>query len=200
MSRLFLLRRVSAAFLFTGLVVIGLGFLTGQASAQATGTITGRVLIGKEPGGFANVIVLGSRRGAQADENGNFTITLVPVGSATLKVQMQGYESKTVTVTVNAGTNTAGTINLGGQQKVVKEIESPRHRRPPHLTGNPRQKQTVSQAGPSGLPCENLREAVGLKDRHREPGATAPMRGGRGGRSSSGRGHRLSIRCSARRR
>ena len=87
MSRLLPLRRLCALLFIAGLLVAGLALRVDVASAQNTGTVTGRVLAGKEPGGFANVIVVGTRRGAQADENGNFTITLVPVGSHTIKIQ-----------------------------------------------------------------------------------------------------------------
>jgi len=44
------------------------------ASTDSTGTVRGRVFMGaeREPGGYANVIVVGTRRGAQADSTGAF--------------------------------------------------------------------------------------------------------------------------------
>jgi len=182
MSRLLPLRRLCALLFVGGLLAAGVALRVDVASAQATGTVTGRVLAGKEPGGFANVIVVGTRRGAQADENGNFTITLVPVGQQTIRVLLTGYEPKSLVLAVNAGANPAGTINLGGEQKVVKQIEEVRVTAQRLIdTKSSTTKQTVSGETLQDLPVENLREAVGLKAGIVNQGGELHVRGGRGG-------------------
>ena len=182
MSRLMLPRRLSALFLFAVCIAGSLAARADLACAQATGTITGRILIGKEPGAYANVIIVGTRRGAQADEAGNFTITLVPVGQQTIRVLLTGYDPKTVAVSVNAGANAVGTINLGGEQKVVKQIEEVRVTAQRMIdTKSSTTKQTVSGETLKDLPVENLREAVGLKAGIVNQGGELHVRGGRGG-------------------
>jgi len=55
---------------------------------SAVGELVGDVVDSTgNPQVFANVIVLGTRRGAPTDEQGNFIITRVPVGARTIKVQ-----------------------------------------------------------------------------------------------------------------
>lgn len=73
-----------------------------------TGTVEGRVLIGPtgSPAGYANVIVFGTRLGAQADEGGHFRITNVPTGSQVLRALLVGYTVLTVPVEVAAGDTT----------------------------------------------------------------------------------------------
>lgn len=182
MSRLLPLRRLGAMLFFAGFLCAGFAARADVALAQATGTISGRVMAGKEVGGFANVIVVGTRRGAQADDNGNFTITLVPVGQQTVRVLMTGYEAKNLSVNVNAGANAVGTINLGGAQKVVKEIETVRVTAQRLIdTKSSTTKQTVSGETLKDLPVENLREAVGLKAGIVNQGGELHVRGGRGG-------------------
>ena len=41
---------------------------------------------GKDPVSFANVIVLGTKQGTMTDENGNFVIAGVPVGTYQVKL------------------------------------------------------------------------------------------------------------------
>ncbi|MGH7725556.1 MAG: TonB-dependent receptor [Candidatus Eiseniibacteriota bacterium] len=180
MSRLFQVRRVSAFFLILG-SLLAVGF-AGDAAAQATGVVKGRVMVGKEPGGFANVIVLGTRRGAQTDDQGNFTITAVPVGTHQLRVQLPGYEARQQSITVNAGANDVGSINLGSQQKVVKEIEEVRVTAQRLIdTKSSTTKQTVTGEALNDLPVENLQEAVGLKAGVVATGGELHVRGGRSG-------------------
>ena len=176
MSRLMLPRRLSALFLFAVCIAGGLAARVDLACAQATGSITGKVLVGKEPGAYANVIVVGTRRGAQADEAGNFAITLVPVGQQTVRVLLTGYDPKSVAVSVNAGPNAIGTINLGGEQKVVKQIEEIEVTAQRMIdTKSSTTKQTIIAEKLSELPVDNLREAVGHQGRHRRAGRRAAL-------------------------
>jgi len=151
------------------------------ALAQATGSVKGRVMEGKSPGAYANVVVLGSKRGAQTDDEGYFTIPGVPVGSYTLRVQLTGFEPKSQAITVNAGINDVGTITVGGS-KVVKEIEEVRVTAQRLIdTKSSTTKQSVSGESLNDLPVENLREAISLKAGIVATGGELHVRGGRGG-------------------
>ncbi len=181
MHRLTLPRRVSASLFLAAVLAAGLPGSFGNAFAQATGTVTGQVVAGKEPQGFANVIILGTRRGAASDESGKFTITLVPVGSYQLKVQPLGFEPKTIAITVNAGPNNVGVINVGAEQKVVKQMEELEVKATKLI--DTKSSSTVQKIGGQtlkDLPIENLKEAVALKAGVVNSGGELHVRGGRG--------------------
>jgi len=59
-----------------------------RSRAHESGEVQGLVRIGKEAVPFANVIVVGVRRGAQADEKGRYRILDVPPGRQTLRVMV----------------------------------------------------------------------------------------------------------------
>ncbi len=79
------------------------------ASAQATGTVTGRVLDADngQPVAAAQVVVAGTTLGRTAGDDGRFSISGVPVGSRTITVRRIGYTqlSRNVTVTEGASVN-----------------------------------------------------------------------------------------------
>lgn len=56
-----------------------------ESTPIQTGEVQGFVRVGKEAVPFANVIVIGTRRGAQADEKGYYRILDVPPGRQTLR-------------------------------------------------------------------------------------------------------------------
>ena len=88
------------------------------------GRISGRALErGKEPLGYANVVVLGTKQGTATDENGNFVIGGVPVGTYQVKLQAIGFDPVILTVQVNAGQTSTITFNVGAT-KVVKDRKS----------------------------------------------------------------------------
>jgi hypothetical protein len=74
-------------------------------SESMSGSIQGRVVLGDAPGAYANVILVGSRRGAQCDEAGRFKITLVPPGVHTLRILLVGFEPKSLSIVVQSGTD-----------------------------------------------------------------------------------------------
>lgn len=77
----------------------------GLTLAQDSGTIEGTIIEAGsgEPLYGANVLILGTSKGAAADANGRFVIRNVAVGSQTLRVSYLGYETFEETVEVVAG-------------------------------------------------------------------------------------------------
>ena len=70
-------------------------FLASCSFGQETGAIRGRVIDAdtKQPLFGTNVIVLGTERGAAADESGSYTIQNVPVGTHRIQFTFIGYKS-----------------------------------------------------------------------------------------------------------
>ena len=78
--------------------------------SDSTGTIVGHIGLnpGGRPLGYANVIVIGTRRGAQSGEDGNFRIENVPAGKRTVRILMVGYGARSEEVDVRPGVVTSG--------------------------------------------------------------------------------------------
>ncbi len=80
------------------------------ALAQAqVGTVSGRVIDRATQRGLgsAQVRIVGSPRGAQTDENGDYRITNVPVGSVTIAANRIGYGPQSRQLTVSSAGTTA---------------------------------------------------------------------------------------------
>ena len=77
---------------FGVLALLGLLAWAIPAAAQTTGTITGKVTEkgGKDAVAYAQVIVLGTKLGAQTAEDGSFTIRNVPAGTHQVRAQQLG--------------------------------------------------------------------------------------------------------------
>ncbi len=78
--------------------------LTAQAQ-QGTGNVVGRVIDGatSQPVDGAQVVVVGTNRGALANAEGRFLITGVPAGEQTIRVVSLGYAQASSTITVQPG-------------------------------------------------------------------------------------------------
>src|SRR5688572_29832332 len=72
--------------------------------AQATGTITGRVVdsTGAQPITGVTVVVEGTQRGAVTGGDGTFRITGVPAGTVSLRARRIGYISQAKTVAIGS--------------------------------------------------------------------------------------------------
>jgi hypothetical protein len=186
------------------------------AAASGLGRITGKVTErGKDPVSFANVVVLGTHQGTLTDENGNFVIPGVTVGTVQVQAQAVGYDRQIQTVQVNAGATSTVNFNFG-EQKVVKEMQEIEVRAEKRIdTKSSSTKQTITAEKLKEIPVDNLRDAVSTKpvslpravNSHsavaRRRGEV-PVRRGRGPRpaprtqrehrESRGRGHRRDLR------
>jgi outer membrane receptor protein involved in Fe transport len=184
----------SRSFLRTGLSVLLCGLLTATAYAQQkpvtkpaatggalTGSISGKVLNGKDGIPYANVLVVGTKLGALTDENGSFVIRLVPVGTVQLRVAALGYETQTQTVQVNAGVSSVANFTVG-ESKPVKQVDEIVVTAEKKIdTKSSTTKQSISADRLREIPVDNLSQAIATKAGIVAQGGELHFRGGRGG-------------------
>ena len=93
-------------------------------SAQGTGTISGRVIdrASQLPVQGAQVIVVGTQRGTQTDQEGRYTINGVPEGSYQLTVRRVGYGSSSQRVTVTSGASANAEFALSVTATRLEEV------------------------------------------------------------------------------
>ena len=87
-------------------LAVGLAAMTaGTATAQQTGTITGRVIDARtlQPVSSAQVFIPQVNLGVLSREDGRFILLNVPAGTHTVNVQRIGFRTATETVTVGTG-------------------------------------------------------------------------------------------------
>ena len=168
--------------------------LTSSALAQApapaaksaapganTGSISGKVLHGKEGVPYANVLVLGSKQGVATDENGNFVIRGVPVGAVQLQVKSLGFDAQVQTVQVNAGATATVTFTVG-ESRPVKEVEETVVTAEKRIdTKSSTTKQNITAEKLREIPVDNLSQAIATKAGIVAQGGELHFRGGRGG-------------------
>ena len=106
-------KRVGSAFgALMGVFMLMTLALVPQAYAQ-TGTVTGRVTTdGGQPLPAVQVSIAALNAGVLGQQNGNFTLQNVPVGTHQLTAQRLGYRAVTQDVTVTAGGTTAVNFTL----------------------------------------------------------------------------------------
>jgi outer membrane receptor protein involved in Fe transport len=105
-------------FLFFTLFICVIGF------SQNKGTITG-VLLDKDSGDqslpFANVLIKGTKIGANTDIDGKYTITIAP-GNYTVQFSFVGYETIEVPVTIVANETVTLNNSLGSGSYKLKDV------------------------------------------------------------------------------
>src|SRR5690606_27598696 len=107
----------------SALVLSMLALQPGTAAAQATGSISGRVLNeAQRPISGATVSIVGTSRGGLTNPDGEFTIANVPVGPQTVRAQMIGCARKDVAVTVVAGQPATASFVLATQALSLDEV------------------------------------------------------------------------------
>ncbi len=154
----------------------------GAAPAVPSGKITGRVLDEHKEGiAFVNVIVIGTKQGTMTDDNGNFVIPGVPVGTQQLRAQAIGYDPivQTVSVSLGATSTVSFAFAAGKVTKTLEEIEVRAEKRID--TKSSTTKQNISAEKLHELPVDNLQAAVATKAGVVARGGELHFRGGRGG-------------------
>jgi iron complex outermembrane receptor protein len=86
-------------------------------------TIKGRVLTNdNKPAAGVTVLLTGTKRSVQTDENGEFVFKNVTPGTYQLSISLVGYETSTQTVVVAINELTAININLKVSEKQLEEV------------------------------------------------------------------------------
>jgi outer membrane receptor protein involved in Fe transport len=150
------------------------------APAGGTGKITGKVLDGKDPVPFANVIVLGTKLGTMTDDNGVFMLVGVPVGTAQVSVEAVGFEKSVQPARVDAGQTV--TLSFSVHTKVTKTLEEITVTAEKKIdTKSSTTKQSISAEKLREIPVDNLSQAIAVKAGIVAQGGELHFRGGRGG-------------------
>ena len=94
------------------------------ASAQATGTIAGRVTdrTTQQPIADAQVLVVGTTRGARTSDAGQYRLPGIAPGQIRIRVLRLGYEAETRTVTVGATETVTADFALGGTATRLDQV------------------------------------------------------------------------------
>lgn len=151
------------------------------APAAAVGKVAGQVTEKGQPVAYANVIILGTRLGTMTDENGNFSIPGVAVGSYQVKMMATGYDPVIQQVQVNAGATSTVHFTVGAQ-KVVKQIDEIEVRAEKRIdTKSSSTKASISAEKLREIPVDNLSQAIATKAGIVAQGGELHFRGGRGG-------------------
>lgn len=180
MSRNAKVRILAGALLSIGFLML---FIP-AAFAQGTGQITGRVIDAKtsQPLGYANIVIVGTTKGAMSLDDGRFTVAGVPAGTYTVKVMMMGYKTtERPSVVIDAGETvqidfpleqtivaTTQVINVLGEREAVDVTSS-----------DVRSGVTSEQI--QAMPVDNAVDAIALKTGIIKTGDELHARGGRSG-------------------
>jgi TonB-linked SusC/RagA family outer membrane protein len=109
-----MIRKLSWSWKLLAMAAIFAAVPLRQITAQGAGVVRGVVLdsVSQQPVAGAQVQLVGTNRSVSTDASGVYTISGVPEGPATLRVQRIGYAQATVPVTVSGGTTVARDITL----------------------------------------------------------------------------------------
>jgi TonB-linked SusC/RagA family outer membrane protein len=104
--------------------LIGGLLLGSKLGAQATGTITGRVVdsASQQPIGNVNIVVMGGQRGTLSGDDGSFTLRAVAAGTYTVRASRIGYRPQTQPAVVTAGGTATLSFTMNRQAAVLSEI------------------------------------------------------------------------------
>ena len=191
----------------TLLIVLIPALLVSAVSAVEMGYIYGTVIDGASgrPLPYANVVLVGTKRGGMTLTDGSFSIYSVPAGTYTVKVMMMGYKSveKTgVKVVASKGTRIEFKMKaaiVGKTQEIVIEGE----RVQIDVKASDVKHRATTKDEVHELPCGDVIETLALKGGIVKTGDQLHVRGGRSGEvqfqidgtrvsscSPSGGGHR----------
>jgi hypothetical protein len=154
--------------------------IPGPGPRRGTGRLAGHVRAENgRPMAAANVIVVGSRRGATTDDDGRYVISDLAPGTYDVKAMAAGFDPVRRSASVAAGTTTYLDITLGGR-KLVRQTQAiqvgAERRKVGRLQGG-----GVNAVAPAALGVDALNEAVVMKSGLASEGDALHFRGGRGG-------------------
>lgn len=86
------------------------------------GEIRGTVVSKDKPVSFANVVVVNTTLGTQANEDGKFTILNAPIGRQTIQVSSVGYKTKKLTVNISTERPTNLVIEIEEENAQLSEV------------------------------------------------------------------------------
>jgi len=173
--------RIISLFLFTFLLILPISVF-----AQSTGSIGGRVTDVKNgsPLGGAVIKIEGSNMGAIADDNGEYVILNVDVGSYTLLGSFMGYETKKVTgVRVSVDGRSKANFELGTGSEITTDvvvIEAERKGIDVEQSGRIIETENIKNSGTRGITNIVSKTAGVVQD---ERGGSINIRGGRSNES-----------------
>lgn len=106
------------------MTLLVLALMPSVAAAQGTGAITGVVTdqTTQLPVPAAQVLLVGTQRGALTDQEGRFSISGVPAGSYEVRARRVGYASTVQTVTVTADGTATATFALATSAARLEEV------------------------------------------------------------------------------
>jgi TonB-dependent SusC/RagA subfamily outer membrane receptor len=115
--------RMKAAF-FAVVLAMCLYGVPERASAQATGTIRGKVTDARSgrPLASAQVSVPGTGRGALTNANGDFLMLNIPAGTHNVRVQLIGYSNRGAPATVAEGQTAVVNFSLEQEALALDEV------------------------------------------------------------------------------
>ena len=92
--------------------------------AQATGTITGRVTdrSTQQPIADAQVLIVGTTRGARTSDAGQYRLATVPAGTVRVRVIRLGYEAETRSVNLTANETATADFALGATATRLDQV------------------------------------------------------------------------------
>jgi TonB-linked SusC/RagA family outer membrane protein len=95
-----------------------------EAAAQATGTIAGRVSdrATQQPIGDAQILIVGTTRGARTTDAGQYRLAGVPAGNVRIRVIRLGYEAETRTLTINGNETVTADFALGATATRLDQV------------------------------------------------------------------------------
>ncbi|MFQ5511319.1 MAG: TonB-dependent receptor domain-containing protein, partial [Candidatus Krumholzibacteriia bacterium] len=136
----------------------------------------------RKPLGFANVIIVGTNKGAMSLDDGKFTVQGVPAGTYTVKAMMMGYKTiERTRVVINANQTTD--LEFALTETIVAEtqvIEVTGERKMIDVTSSD-VRSSVTDEQILEMPVDNAIDAIALKTGIVKTGDELHARGGRSG-------------------
>ncbi len=96
--------------------------LTFIAFTSLGGEIRGNIINKDKAVGFASIVILNTKIGTQADENGKFIIKNIPVGKQTIQVSSIGYKTKQLIISISEEKNINLSIEIEEENAQLNEV------------------------------------------------------------------------------